>query len=89
MIFKEKTGLDNIDIDIEYIDIDIEYLEQIKSYKYLGSSLNRYNYIREEIKGRIKSWTIKLIAQLLTYLLKLLTYTQTYFHAYLPTYLLA
>jgi len=62
MIFKEKTGLDNIDIDIEYIDIDIEYLEQIKSYKYLGSSLNRYNYIREEIKGRIKSWTIKLIA---------------------------
>jgi hypothetical protein len=35
------------------IDIDSEYLEQIKSYKYLGSTVNRYNSIGEEIQGRI------------------------------------
>jgi len=35
------------------IDITQTHLEQVKSFKYLGSIVNRNNSIEEEIKGRI------------------------------------
>ena len=62
MILKERNSLNNT-------DIDTEYLEQIKSYKYLGSIVNRYNSFGEEIKIRITPWEIKLITYLRTYTL--------------------
>jgi hypothetical protein len=42
-MFKEKTDLNDI-------DIDSKYLEQVKSYKYLGSIVNGDNSIWEEIR---------------------------------------
>ena len=42
--FKRNTGLK-----------DSKYLEKIKPRKYLGSTLNRWNCIAEEMKGRITS----------------------------------
>jgi hypothetical protein len=45
-MFKEKTGLNNT-------DINSKYLEQVKSYKCLGSIVNGGNSIEEEIKERI------------------------------------
>ena len=35
------------------IDITQTHLEQVKSFKYLGSTVNGNNSIEEEIKGRI------------------------------------
>ena len=39
-------------IDLNDIDIDSKYLEQVKSYKYFGSTVNGDNSIEEEIKQR-------------------------------------
>ena len=41
----KKTGLNNT-------DIDAKYLEQVKSYKYLASTVNGDNSMEEEIKER-------------------------------------
>ena len=38
---------------IEGIDITQTHLEQVKSFKYLGSTVNGNNSIEEEIKRRI------------------------------------
>jgi hypothetical protein len=38
---------------LEELQIDSMYLEQVPSYKYLGSSVNSYNTIEEEIQYRI------------------------------------
>jgi len=42
-MFKEKN----------IVDIDSKYLEQVKSYKYLGSIANGDNSVEEEIKESI------------------------------------
>jgi hypothetical protein len=38
---------------IDGIDLSQTHLEQVKSFKYLGSIVNGNNSIEEEIKGRI------------------------------------
>jgi hypothetical protein len=45
-VFKEKIGLNDI-------DIDSKYLEHVKSYKYLVSIVNGDNSIEEEITESI------------------------------------
>jgi hypothetical protein len=57
---KEKTCLNDI-------DIDSKYLEQVKSYKCLGSIANGGNSFEEEIKERIV-WAIKHIMPVKIYL---------------------
>jgi len=49
------------------IDITQTHLEQVKSFKYLGSIVNRNNSIEEEIKGRISLET-RHFMQIKTYL---------------------
>jgi hypothetical protein len=43
---KKETITDNL-------NIDNKYLEQVKQFKYLGSTINKGNSIEEEIKERI------------------------------------
>jgi hypothetical protein len=38
---------------VNHTDIDSKYLEQLKSYKYLGPTVNGTNSMEEESKGRI------------------------------------
>jgi len=45
-MFREKIGLNDI-------DIDSKYLEQVSSYKYIESIVNRKNSREEEIEERI------------------------------------
>ena len=40
--------------DLEELQINSMYLEQVQSYKYLGSTVNSDNSIEEEIQYRIK-----------------------------------
>jgi hypothetical protein len=39
--------------DLEELQINSMYLEQVQSYKYLGSTVNSDNSVEEEIKYRI------------------------------------
>ena len=39
--------------NLEELQINIMYLEQVQSYKYLGSTVNSDNSIDEEIRNRI------------------------------------
>ena len=43
----------NVHYKLEELQIDSMYLEQVQSYKYLGSTVNSDNSIEEEIQYRI------------------------------------
>jgi len=49
------------------IGIDSKYLEQVKSYKYLGSAVNGDNFVEEEIKEKLL-WALKFVMPIKKYL---------------------
>jgi hypothetical protein len=38
-----------------YIEVDNNFFERVEKFKYLGTTLNKQNFVQEEIKNRLKT----------------------------------